>query len=270
MNHPPKTAITLCADDYALHEGVDKGICALIGAKRINAVSVIANSPYLPESAPRLMEVNHTAAVGLHINLTESFHGQVHSTSLKRLMTRAYLGQINIPHLASQLHQQCALFEAYFKHSPHFIDGHQHVHQLKGIRDALQQVIQTRYGHALPWVRHTVPLQRHLGFKSRLIAALGGKRLKKDLIAQAIPTHQGFSGVYGFNRVEYSTLFENWLRTIRTMPHASHLIMCHPAAYFPDDDPIGRARVREYVFFQSPLFLHLLEQYDICLAPHIV
>src|SRR5215475_14231459 len=62
--------IILCADDYALTEGISRAIGELAAAKRLSATSVLVTSAHWPASAPRLCAHRGHLSVGLHLNLT--------------------------------------------------------------------------------------------------------------------------------------------------------------------------------------------------------
>ena len=63
--------ICLCADDYALSPAVSRGICELLAAKRLAAVSTITASDFWPEDSQALLPFRDEVAVGLHITLTD-------------------------------------------------------------------------------------------------------------------------------------------------------------------------------------------------------
>ena len=45
--------LILCADDYALTEGVSRAIGELAAARRLSATSVMVTTPHWPAAAPR-------------------------------------------------------------------------------------------------------------------------------------------------------------------------------------------------------------------------
>ena len=49
-----ESMIILCADDYAMTEGISRAIGELAAAKRLSATSVMVNTPHWPAAAPRL------------------------------------------------------------------------------------------------------------------------------------------------------------------------------------------------------------------------
>ena len=65
-----RSMIILCADDYALTEGVSRAIGELAAAQRLSATSVLVTSAHWPASAPRLCVHRGHLSVGLHLDLT--------------------------------------------------------------------------------------------------------------------------------------------------------------------------------------------------------
>ena len=62
--------IILCADDYALTEGVSRAIGELAAAQRLSATSVLVTSAHWSATAPRLCVHRGHLSVGLHLDLT--------------------------------------------------------------------------------------------------------------------------------------------------------------------------------------------------------
>lgn len=244
-------AIGLCADDYGQHAGIDDAVCALVAHGRVTAVSCMADAPRWPQAAPRLRELDG-ADIGLHLNLTERF--DTPQARLVPLIAKAYLRRLDGAALRATLARQCDAFEAALGRAPDFIDGHQHVHQLPQVADALLDLIARRYGARPPWVRNTLPLAGLTGFKLSLLRALGGGALARRLRACALPTNTGFGGVYGFNTPDYGARVDGWLARARE----GALLMCHPANAAPAADPIGAQRLVEYAFLASPAFTDML------------
>jgi predicted glycoside hydrolase/deacetylase ChbG (UPF0249 family) len=260
-----KITFTLCADDYAQHDGIDQAVCALLAQQRLSAVSCMTGSPRWPTNAPRLLDFQDVADFGLHFNLTENFGNKAVNYSLPSLIRQAYLRQVNATTLEMQFQRQCDAFEQSMKQAPTFIDGHQHVHQLPIIRHIMQKVLTHRYGNKLPWVRNTVPISTHLGGKALLLKLLGGVTLKKQLRQNKIRSNSGFLGVYDFHTLNYAALFECWLQHIQISGQSNALLMCHPASYFSVPDEIGPARMVEFRFFNSPAFPVLLQKYQLAI-----
>jgi hypothetical protein len=243
--------VLLCADDYALNAAVDEAILELAASGRMKALGCMTRSPRWPEAAVRLQGLPAQVQIGLHFDLTEPFGGR--TEGLGSLICKSYLGLLSRKNLCKAFQEQIGSFVASLGREPDFIDGHQHVHQLPVIRDVLCQALQERYrGRHMPWVRNTVPAAVGLGRKARLLEWLGGRRLLNELQCRGIPTNTGFAGVYGFDArsaAEYGARMDHWLAAAAI----GTVIMCHPARYVVEGDPIAQARVFEFEWLrQSP------------------
>src|SRR5258708_26788415 len=101
-------------------------------------------------------------SLGLHFNLTEG-HGLQPAAGIGAVIARAYAGALGGTAMRDAWRRQLDAFEDALGMAPDFIDGHQHVHQLPGVRAALVQELRQRYGDNaddLPWVRSTTPAGR--------------------------------------------------------------------------------------------------------------
>jgi predicted glycoside hydrolase/deacetylase ChbG (UPF0249 family) len=244
------TPIALCADDYAQNPGIDTAVLTLLAQSRLSAVSCFSTAPrWRQQAAPALREHCGQADFGLHFNLTEGFSQQP-AENLQHLILRSLLTRMDPEPLRSMLHQQLSAFEAGFGQPPDFIDGHQHVHQLRGVRQVLLEVLNSRYPGMPIWVRNTHPANPHWRGKALILKSLGGSALAGDLRAAGIRTNNGFAGVYGFDQPDYGACMHHWLAAAR----AGMLIMCHPGAEPHPNDPIAIQRVVEYLYLQSTEF----------------
>ena len=253
--------ITLCADDFALHPAVDAAVIALAQAGRMSATSCMTTAPRWPQAAPLLAPLRPALQVGLHWNLTEG-HGQP-APSLVQVLVQAYSRQISPTTAADSLQRQLDAFEQHAGSPPDFIDGHQHIHQLPGLRQALLQVLQTRYGNHAPWVRSTLPAQWGTN-KAAILALLGGYRLHRLLGRAQLRHNPQFAGVYGFDAATpaaYGAQMQQWLRSAPS----GTLIMCHPANAPVPGDAISAQRIVEYEYLASPAFGALLRSCQVAL-----
>jgi predicted glycoside hydrolase/deacetylase ChbG (UPF0249 family) len=258
---PATRAIVLCADDYALHPLVDDAVEQLTRAARLSATSCMTTSPHWRASAPRLAALRPRLAVGLHFNLTEG-HGGAHAAqALGAVLRRAYARQVPRGEALAAWRTQLDAFEQAMGTPPDFIDGHQHVHQLPGLRDAMLAELQARYApHERPWVRSTAPaggLWRSP--KAAVIALLGGWAATRRWQRAGVATNRGFGGVYGFDAADaqaYGAQMAQWL------PHMAHggLLMCHPATDVVQGDAIGAQRPIEFAYLMSQDFGDLLQR----------
>lgn len=255
--------ITLCADDFALHPAVDAAVVALAQRGRLSATSCMTTSPRWPEAAQLLPPLRPALQVGLHFNLTEG-HGCTVAPSLVQVLARAYGGQLRPALIAPILHSQLDAFEQHLGTAPDFIDGHQHVHQLPGVRTALLQVLHARYGSHQPWVRSTLPVR--LGpDKATVLAVLGGWSLRRHLVRAGVRHHPAFAGVYGFDATTpaaYGAHMVQWL----AQATEGTLLMCHPASTPVPGDAIGSQRAVEYAYLASPEFAALLQRLGVVLV----
>ncbi|HEY4316341.1 MAG TPA: ChbG/HpnK family deacetylase [Herbaspirillum sp.] len=264
--------IALCADGYARNQAIDDGILHLLSERRLSAVSCFSDSPrWLRQSAPALREAAgaadaDAADIGLHFNLTEGFPGSgagVAPYRLRSLILRSLFTRLDGKFLHQRLNSQLDAFEAGYGKPPAFIDGHQHVHQLPGVRQVLLQVLDKRYGDAPIWVRNTVPASAAWRGRPVMLKLLGGAMTATALRGLGIPSNCGFAGVYGFDRPDYAACFAEWLQAAAP----GMLIMCHPAAAVGSDDGIAEQRLVEYRFFRSPEFPGMLQGAGVRLAP---
>jgi predicted glycoside hydrolase/deacetylase ChbG (UPF0249 family) len=260
----------LCADDYALTPGVSRGILEVLAARRLTAVSVLVTEPGWPAAAAELMPFAGIADIGLHLNLTlGSPAGPMPRLApsgrfppLPALVRSALLGRLPLVEIAAEMARQVDGFAQHFGRLPDYVDGHQHVHALPGIRDAL---LQTLVGQGLAgrlWLRD--PSDRLRAMLTRRMApkALAVAALTAGFPAQAsvrgFALNQGFAGFSDFDpRGDYPAIFAASLRSAGPR----HLVMCHPG--YMDEalaalDPATSSRETELAFLLSPAFPDLL------------
>ncbi len=281
MTGPALSPVVLCADDYALSPGVSRGILHLIERGRLSATSCMTVSPYWFDLAPALRPWADRIDVGLHLTLTD--HRPVGAMPrlapdgrlppLGALMRRAYSGGLDAVEINAEVTRQVALFIEVFGKAPAFIDGHQHVHLLPVVRQAVVAVVR-----ALPgtWLRNCrEPVASILGrgvatAKALVIDQLG--RGLADLIGRhRLPANRGFRGIYDFSgRVPFARLMADFLAPVPgSRPGPPPLVMCHPG--LPDEalrriDPVTDQRRVEYDFLCGDAFPDLLGVRGLALA----
>ena len=254
----------LCADDYGQSEGICDGILRLVEARRLSAVSCFSLAPSWPEAGLRLLPHRQAVHLGLHFNLTEPF-GRA-ARPLSYWLLRSRLPGMPRQALLNELLRQIDAFSQVQNALPDFIDGHEHVHALPGVRDALAAAIALRWsGKDKPYVRAPdaladggdTPLKASiLKFLCRGMAS----RLRRGGVASP----SWFAGVYSLRAsADFPGLMAAWLAAC---PDRG-LIMCHPAVGEGDaDDAIAAARRREYVYLASEAFASLCRDQDISLG----
>lgn len=237
--------IILCADDYGQNDAISDAIIKLIAKQRLSATSCMATSICWSENAKKLLPFLDRVDVGLHFNLTDK-------TPLFKLIVSAYLRQLNQQVIEQEFNRQLDNFVAVMGRLPDFIDGHQHVHQLPIIRDAILNVYDQRLRQNNVYVR-CVKLKNNCAFKKLIIGLLGSGALKKKLQQFSIPYNHSFSGIYAFsNAINYAKTFPGFLKEVDD----GGLIMCHPGLESNDaKDEIAYGRKFEYEYLMSDKFL---------------
>lgn len=256
--HAGSRRIVVCADDFGMSAAIDHGILALAGAGRLSAVGCLSQAPSFRADAARLRELDVDA--GLHLNFTETLGAPGLYLPLPRLIACAYARVLNRGRVQRQIERQLDAFESAMGRMPDFIDGHQHVHQLPQIRDALFEVLARRYpaqgndAHR-PWLRDTSPgcldgVPAPLRRKARIIAALGSAAFSRGAARAGLGTNRRFLGVYDFQggAQVYDGLLRLWLRNAAD----GDLLMCHPALPAGGRQGMDAQRGAEYQVLSGP------------------
>jgi predicted glycoside hydrolase/deacetylase ChbG (UPF0249 family) len=268
--------VTLCADDYGLSRGIDAAIDELVRRGRLSALSCLTNAPSWPADGPQWAAPQPGVAVGLHFNLTDgvplSEALRTHwprMPSLPSCIAAAHLGCLPLAAIAEELAAQWAAFVAATGRAPDFVDGHQHVHHLPGVRKAVLEWL--RRQPKPPALRSTGCVLGPGSLAKRLaIEWTGGRALARALAQQrgaaCVPSNSVLLGVYDFVVTDYRRLMRAWLANV---PAAGGLIFCHPGQRSPDaaGDAIAAAREREWAYLASEAFAADLEAADVTLAP---
>jgi predicted glycoside hydrolase/deacetylase ChbG (UPF0249 family) len=240
--------IVLCADDYGIAPGVSRAIRDLLERRRLSATGCMVVSPDFVNEGPLLASYLDHADIGLHFTLT-------FDRPLGAVMRAAYFRQLDVPAAAAELNRQIESFTRIVGRPPAFIDGHQHVHQLPGVRDSVVEsarrigayvrVTDERIGAIL---RAGVCADK-AGFLA-IMAAPTARRVRRS----GAKRNTGFRGVRSFHETgPYGDLFRRMIARAR----AGTIVMCHPGLV--DDtlksrDPVTAAREGEYRYFLSDEF----------------
>ncbi len=252
-------AIILCADDYALSEGVSQGIEELASAQRLSATSAMVTTRHWAIHARRLRELRGQIAVGLHFNLTL---GTPLGTmpwlcptgafpTLPAILRASLAWHIPREEIAAEFTRQLSAFEQSMGCPPDFIDGHQHVHALPGIRDAVLGGMQAKHVDRNTLVRDpgdtpSAILGRAASVKKALVLATLARGFGDAIRSAGFVANTSFSGVSAFDatksyRVELDRFF--------TKANVRHLVMCHPGHVddeLPTLDPVVGRRAQEF------------------------
>lgn len=273
---PRPVPMVVCADDYGLTPGIGRAIRDLIGGGRLSATSCMTVCPPWAEEAKALRPLADRADVGLHLTLTDHaplgalprLAPQGRLPPLGALMRMAFSGGLDAGEIAAEVDRQVAAFVRHFGQAPAFIDGHQHVHQLPVVREAVVAALARLPGG---WVRvcrepRRAILRRGVAVAKALLIAELGSGLEALAAAAGTPFNRSFRGVYDFSgRVPFPTLMERFIEP----PSDGALLMVHPG--IPDDslrglDPVVEQRGVEHAYLSGPAFASLLERRNIAIA----
>lgn len=261
--------ILLCADDFGMNPQVNAGIVALAELGRLSGTSVLVDAPAAGEHVNALLASG--VQVGLHLNFTESFGQAGLCLPLRSFIAAAYLRKLPLAQLKNDIQRQLLRFRQITGRPPDYIDGHQHVHQLPGVRNTLLSVL--RLGNAQkcgtthrPWVRNTAcprvsGLPLRLQFKAKVIASLGAGTLRRQARAAGFSQNPGFLGVYDFNGG--TAAYERWMRCWLANSHEGDVLMCHPAQQVNTRDALGAQRCAEYQVLGGAVFTRLMVEYGV-------
>jgi predicted glycoside hydrolase/deacetylase ChbG (UPF0249 family) len=253
--------VILCADDFAVNRSASEGIAELAHLGRISATSAMVLSPRWTQDVALLQELRGSIDVGLHLDWTSEFAQQAgHGLPLAAAMRRSLLGGFDQAQAETVIERQLDLFEAAWQAPPDYVDGHQHVQQFAGIRQALVRVLVRRYGGLAvrPYLRISRAPAGQADLKGRIIAWMGANALEKIARATGLRCSSALLGIHDFSGspADYATFMARWLEQA---PKGS-IIMCHPAQACEPGDEIGVSRVQEFVYLAGPLFAQALAQ----------
>lgn len=254
--------ISVCVDDFGLSAANCTAAIELAALDLVSAVSSVVDGECVASFASALKNSQRACSFGLHFNLTEQ-SAFAHSNSLKVWILRGLAPQAWRDRLITEINRQLDRFEALYGCSPAFVDGHEHVHQLRAVRDPLLDVLHSRYRSRVA-VRSTVPLRRR-GFKADVVAHLGGYELLDAAHRRRIAANRDFAGAYDWStRIPYAERMRVWLNSIAD----GGLIMCHPE-HPRDQTRLHGARLAEFAFFLSPDWQALRTELNLQLVPFV-
>lgn len=237
--------IVLCADDYGLSAGVSRGIRELLALGRLSATSCMVVYPEFESEGPALHPYFEKSDIGLHFTLTKD-------RPVGAVMSAAYAGRLDQPAIANELDRQLATFSRVMNRAPDYIDGHQHVHLLPGVREAVASAAK-RIG---AYVRSTVePINLSMGSRPSPIEAAflswTARPLDRLLRDLKLSTNRGFRGVRTFRERE---TYRNLFRKMIAGAKERCLVMCHPGIAdvgLAERDSVTRAREDELRYLAS-------------------
>jgi predicted glycoside hydrolase/deacetylase ChbG (UPF0249 family) len=276
----PLRRIWLCADDYGLSPGVNRGIRELIERGRLNATSVMVVGPAIGRDEVSSLKAaianSPRCAVGLHATLTAPFYPlTMHFRPLDggmflkfpKLLRAGLMRRLDPEIIRAELTAQLVAFSELFGRTPDFVDGHQHAQLFPGVRDAFLAAVKENAPNA--WVRQggrNTPLAARLGAPKALFLDLLSAQFRRRAGHARIAFNPAFAGAYDFSgQPDFGALMREFLERL---PEGG-LIMCHPG--FVDEtlaslDPFTVQREHEYAFLGGEDFPALLAANKVTLA----
>ncbi len=254
-----KRSVAICADDFGLSHNINDAVVHLARAGRISGVGCLVQGRAWRDAARALRHLDVDA--GLHLNFTEPLGTWGPVYPLRELLLRAYARSLDRAAIRASIELQLDYFESAVGRRPDYVDGHQHVHQLPVVREALLAALRRRYTRP-PWVRCTVRRAAGSVWRSRderkawVIEALGGREFARAADAVGVARNERFLGVYGFDAS--APAYERRMSTWLDAAGERDVVVCHPGAAAEADDPIGPARVAELMYLASDQFAHAL------------
>jgi len=268
----PLRRIWLCADDYGLSPGVNRGIRDLIERGRLNATSVMVVGPAIGRDEINMLQDavanSPRYAIGLHVTLTAPFrpltmHFQPIDGGMflpfPKLLRAGLTRRLDPEIIHAELMVQLSAFTELFGRAPDFVDGHQHAQLFPGVRDAFLKAVKTAAPDA--WVRQGgrhQPLARRLGAPKALIIDVLSAQFRSRAERADIAFNPGFAGAYDWTQQQdFGALMRQFLDGL---PEDS-VVMCHPG--FVDEilvslDPFTTQREHEHAFLGGEHFPRLL------------
>jgi hypothetical protein len=268
----PPRRIWLCADDYGLSPGVNRGIRDLIERGRLNATSVmVVGSAVGRDEISALQDAvanSPRCAIGLHVTLTAPFrpltmHFKPSDGGMflpfPKLLRAGLTRRLDPEIIHAELMVQLAAFTEMFGRAPDFVDAHQHVQLFPGVRDAFLAAVKDAAPQA--WVRQGgrhQPLTRRLGAPKALIIDVLSAQFRSRAERADIAFNPGFAGAYDWTQQrDFGALMRQFLDGLPE----DGLIMCHPG--FVDEilvslDPFTTQREHEHAFLGGEHFPRLL------------
>lgn len=271
--------ITLCADDYGISAGVNRGIRDLIAKRRLNATSAMMVGPALGrDEIDALQQVAREAscAIGLHATLTAPFHPltvgfQPLSGALfppfAVLLRAGALRRLDPQMIEAEIAAQIAAFAEAFGRLPDYVDGHQHAQLFPQVRDGFLAAVARAAPQA--WVRQcgrAAQFGRRLKNPKALLLDVLSIEFRRRAARRGLHCNPAFAGAYDFGR---ATDFGAAMRGFLDESPDGGLVMCHPG--FVDEtlialDPLTGQRSREYDYLAGNGFAADLQARAITLA----
>jgi predicted glycoside hydrolase/deacetylase ChbG (UPF0249 family) len=230
----------------------------------LNAISVMTVIPGFEQECASLLSTPCPIplAIGLHVTLTGAFAplaalpmatADGKFSPLSKLLPPLGYFRIDRKAVKAEIAAQIAALRKAIGRAPDFVDGHQHVQLMPGVRAPFLEAVLEAAPKA--WVRQcgAAAGAGARGSKARFIEFLShGFRRRAEKLG--IASNPAFSGAYDFSTAEnFGALFARFLDGL---PDRG-VVMCHPGfvdAALVARDPLTHRREAEYAFLAGEDF----------------
>jgi predicted glycoside hydrolase/deacetylase ChbG (UPF0249 family) len=240
--------VVLCADDFGLSPAVSRGILELLEQDRLSATSCMVNYPEFRDEAQALKSFIGRADLGLHFSLTDS-------RPISSVALECHLRPPVFSSMMDEVERQLEKYSNAMGIVPDYIDGHQHVHVLPVVREAVIEAAK-RIGAYVRVPRDSIGMamwRRPAPFESFYLAR-ASRALTKLARNAGLATNIGFRGVRTFQeKIPFGELF----RKMIAGAEEGCLVMCHPGhvdAVLRGRDAIREQRADEWSYFSGQEF----------------
>lgn len=254
------SGVFLCADDFAMTNGISRAIVELAEAGRLSGASAMTTSAHWPAHATWLARARGQISAGLHLNLTlgaprgamPAFAPERRLPGIGLVTGLALRGGLPRAEVTAEIERQLSAFEDEIGFPPDHIDGHQHVHALPGLRALLLEVLVRRYpsGRMRPLLRNPTDTPSRIVRRGRarvkaMTLAWLSRGFSSAARAAGFACNDGFAGVTDFAPPFVGADFA--AACLHEGPR--HMVMCHPG--FVDEelcriDPVTERRQKEF------------------------
>lgn len=263
------TRFVLCADDFALTAGVSRAIVELAEAGRLSATGAMTNRPHWRAWSNEIAAHAGHMDIGVHLNLTcaaplgamPALAPGGELPALSQVIKAALISAAARADIAAEIVRQLDAFEQSMGRVPGFLDGHQHVHAMPGVRSLVMAEMVRRYPAAKPYLRDpsdSISAIRARGVAVRKALIISGLASGFGAAARAagFATNEGFAGVSPFDP---GRDFAADMARFLMQPGPHHLVMCHPG-HIDDEltrlDPVVDTRPQELTALHAGLWLN--------------
>jgi predicted glycoside hydrolase/deacetylase ChbG (UPF0249 family) len=184
----------------------------------------------------------------------------------------AFFGRLALAEIREEIDRQLTAFESPLGRPPDFIDGHQHVHVLPGIRDELLKALGDRGWQGRVWLRDPSDqvgaiLRRRVAVGKAVAVRALARGFAEAARAAGFQVNEGFSGFRPFDAArDPAADFLRFFEALGPRP----VVMCHPGhvdAELAGLDPVVEPRAQEYAYLASDGFHDLLGRRAVTLVP---